>query len=82
MKKIEGHLHVPDEFLEHIIKRLREPYRLCLEPADKKLEGLSLCGNLLGAIQEVSMYNTGSFLSLGKYNFFLLIACFSLCLYL
>lgn len=70
MKKIEGHLHVPDEFLEHIIKRLREPYCLCLEPADKKLEGLSIFGNLLGAIQEVSMYNTGSFLSLGKYNFF------------
>lgn len=55
LKKIEGHLHVPEEFLEHIIIRLREPYSRCLEPANKKLEQLSQLCNLLGAIQEVSL---------------------------
>ena len=51
---MEPNLQVAKDFFEHIIVRLREPYRLCLEPATKKLEHISTDGNLLGAIQEVT----------------------------
>ena len=54
MKKVEPNLHVAEDFFKHIIVHLREPYRLCLEPATKKLEHISTYGNLLGAIQEVA----------------------------
>ena len=54
--KIEPHVHVPEDFLAHLISRLREPYRLRLEPPTKSLENISACGNLLGAVQEVHCF--------------------------
>ena len=54
--KIEPHVHVPEDFLAHLISHLREPYRLRLEPATKSLENISTYGNLLGAVQEVHCF--------------------------
>ena len=56
LTKIKSYLHVPGDFIEHILVQTREPYRLCLEPVTKNLEYLSTHSNLLGAIQEVCYF--------------------------
>ena len=50
---VEPFLFVPEDFVNHLVSSLREPYRLCLQPGSKRLSDLSTIQNLLGAIQEV-----------------------------